>query len=162
MKSSNTKEKHMTDRAFSRLMLTSVIGIVVCIACLCSSSWAWFTESVPNTGNSIATAGDCLLSYTVTNELGEEVAGLDTGALLEAGSYRVTLSLEPDTASGYCIITAGGVEYYTDYILRHTSAGAEQISFDLELLSEQTVTFTARWGVFSRASSVSGGKLVIP
>ena len=44
MKKQNNEK--LSDKAFARLALTSILGILVCIICLCSTTYAWFTGSV--------------------------------------------------------------------------------------------------------------------
>ena len=55
----------LSDKAFARLFLTSILGILVCIICLCSTTYAWFTGSVQVDSNKIQTADACLLSVSV-------------------------------------------------------------------------------------------------
>ena len=43
MKKQNNEK--LSDKAFARLALTSILGILVCIICLCSTTYAWFTGS---------------------------------------------------------------------------------------------------------------------
>ena len=62
MEKQNTEK--LSDKAFARLALTSILGILVCIICLCSTTYAWFTGSVPNDNNKIQTADACLLSVS--------------------------------------------------------------------------------------------------
>ncbi len=38
--------RKLSDKVFARLALTSILGILVCIICLCSTTYAWFTGSV--------------------------------------------------------------------------------------------------------------------
>ena len=142
-------------------MLTSILGIIVCIVCLCSTTFAWFTDVVPSNGNEIIISDECLVTVRLSQN-GEIINGIEDGVELEAGEYEVTISLPPNTASGYCLIDAGGVTYYTDYILRHTDEGDREISFDLTVNTAQSVTFTTRWGIYRRESSVVDGKLMIP
>ena len=55
----------LSDKAFARLFLTSILGILVCIICLCSTTYAWFTGSVQVDSNKIQTADACLISVSV-------------------------------------------------------------------------------------------------
>ena len=55
MDKQNKNTDKLTDKAFSRMMLTSVLGILVCLVCLCSTTWAWFTADVSNNSNTIGT-----------------------------------------------------------------------------------------------------------
>lgn len=154
------KEEKITDKAFSRLLVTSVLGILVCIACLCSTTWAWFTGSAGSTENEIKTASECLLTVTVTDS-GETLADVENGVSLEEGvTYTVTLALPADSASGYCLIETAKRSYYTEYIARHES-GVETRTFTLTVEETQRVTFTTRWGIYSCDCDVVGGTLHI-
>ncbi len=142
------KEK-LSDKAFVRLILTSILGILVCVICLCSTTYAWFTGSVPNDSNKIQAADACLLSVSVykdDTELEIEENGLE---LEKDGIYTVTLTLPKNSASGYCVINASGKSYYTEYIVRHEDDQAKTYSFTLRVANTQRVTFTVRWGIYS-------------
>ena len=95
----NTDEKKLTGKAFSHAIISSIVGIVVCLICLCSSTWAWFTDSVEFAGGSINT-GECLLEIDVTNEIGEEMQDVENGITLNANeTYTVTLTLPKGSTS---------------------------------------------------------------
>ena len=167
MKKLNTTEK-LTDKAFSRLVITSVLGILVCIVCLCSTTFAWFADSAPSNGNSMKTADSCGLTVTVTDAGGNVIDNIENGVELDEGVYTVTISLPPDTASGYCVITTGlesdtDIVYYTDYIARHNESEAKTLSFSLVVATTKTVTFTPRWGIYTQQSRVvkDGGAILI-
>ncbi len=163
MDEQNKKPDPLTDKAFSRLALMSILGILICIVCLCSTTWAWFTDSIPSKGNSIKVADECLLSVTVTDENGTALEDLEAGVQLEQGkTYIVTLSLPRDSASGYCLIKASGQSYYTDYIVRHENDEAQTVSFALTVAESQTVEFEPRWGIYAKESDVIDGQLSIP
>lgn len=132
-KEKKTTDK-LTDKAFSRLLFTSVLGIVICLVCLCSATWAWFSDSIPSDNNNIQSASECLLDVSV---------------------YK-------DSSSGYCIITAGGVSYKTDYIAHHKNELPETLSFTLTVAKEQKVFFKTHWGIYSDESDVKNGSLLLP
>ena len=152
----------MADKAFYRLIFTSFLAIFVCIICLCSSTFAWFYDSAPSTGNTLQAMGDCLLEIRV-EQSGEPLSGIESGVELEQGkTYRVTLSLPQDSASGYCVIVAETGEFYTPYIAHHDNAIAETVSFELIVGTTQTVRFESRWGIYSRDCDVVDETLNIP
>lgn len=155
----------LTDKAFIRLTLTSILAILVCLACICGASWAWFTETVPSSNNVIKGAGNCLLSVSVKEnqaELGPiEVFEEKTFDNLH-GEYLVTLTLPAGDASGYLVVIVGEQQYYTQYIYRHNEQTPKMISFTLKVEQEKSVTFAPRWGIYSGASDViDGGILTI-
>ena len=74
MKKQNNEK--LSDKAFARLALTSILGILVCIICLCSTTYAWFTGSVQVDNNTFKAADACLLSVSVYKD-GAEKAIID-------------------------------------------------------------------------------------
>ena len=107
--SSEKKNNKLTDKSFLRLFVTSLLAIAICIICLCSSTWAWFTQSITGGGNEIKAADTCLISISIVDENGVELTDLENGIDLVAGMrYTVTISLPKDSASGYYIIQTLG------------------------------------------------------
>ena len=159
----NTDEKKLTDKAFSHAIISSIVGIVVCLICLCSSTWAWFTDSVEIAGGTIK-AGECLLEIDVTNEIGEEMQDVENGITLNANeTYTVTLTLPKDSTSGYCKIVTDMKSYYSDYILYHDSDTPVVVTFRVQAESTQQVKFVKCWGVYSCTTDVTVGEtLVLP
>ena len=165
MKQTSEKLNKVDDKAFSRLVFTSVLAILCCMACICSATWAWFTTSIPSENNSIKSARECLIQITVEKD-GAIVGTANIGnnvVLNESGTYTVTLSLEKDSASGYAIITSGTDNYYTEYIKAHNDDTAQTKTFELVIPdgADMPVTIVARWGVFSCETDVVGGKINI-
>ena len=156
----DNKDEKITDKAFSRLIITSFLGILVCIACLCSTTWAWFTGAAENDNNEIKTAETCLLTVTVTDS-DVALSDIEGGVVLEKNvTYTVTLSLPSGSASGYCLIKTDDRSYYTEYIARHEGE-TETRSFRLTVEESQTVAFVSRWGIYSGACDVVDGALRI-
>ena len=163
MEQQNKEKVTINDKAFTRLMITSLIGFLVCVACLCSTTWAWFSDNAPSHGNEIKMADKFLLTVSVAGE-GEPLEGIENGVALSAGvEYTVTLTLPAESASGYCILTAGGTQYYTDYLTAHESATPKVTSFTLKVNSDQTVVFTKHWGIYHlQECAVRNGVLELP
>lgn len=157
MEKQNTEK--LSDKAFARLVATSVIGILVCLICLCGTTFAWFTGSISSGNNEIKTA-ECKLTVSVYKD-GAEKAIIDTenAATLECeeGTYAVTLTLPKESASGYLVLTVGGQEYYSDY-LQGNNENDGALTFTLNVEAANSVTFTARWGIYSGECHVSNGE----
>lgn len=163
MKRHNRKFDGTANKAFLRLVIVSAATILACVICLCSTTFAWFSDNVPSVGNSIMAAEECLLTVTVTKDGGTVLDNIENGVELEAGvPYTVKLSLPSGSSSGYCMINAGGTEYYTDYIARHDDAEPQTVTFILTVGSTQVVTFRTHWGIYSRDSDVVNGEITIP
>ena len=157
MAEQNKKIEKLTDKAFSRLVWTSIIGILICIACLCSSTYAWFTAETQSGGNEIKAATECLLTVTVVRESdGAVLENIEEGVVLDEDDlYTVTMTLPENSASGYFTITTeDGQVYYSDYIARHTDGQPRVIEFILNAETTQKVVFTKRWGIYAGDSNV--------
>ena len=157
-------ENNKSDKAFNRLVFTSVLSIVLCLFLLCSTTYAWFTDDVTHSGNELKTAEECLLTVTVKNTLtGEVLEDIGIGVTLMANvPYEVTISLPKDSASGYCIIAVGANQYFSDYLTRHADASPKTLTFTV--LCEDTfsdVTFNPHWGIYSRQGDIVDGVLTV-
>ena len=86
----------------------------MCLALLCSVTYAWFSSEITSDTNSIV-SGSFALSMQVTDSLGNEIPLVAenpmrpserTAFLPASGIYTVTLRLdESSDAKGYCIVT---------------------------------------------------------
>ena len=145
----NTNEK-LTDKAFSRLMLTSILGILVCIVCLCSCTWAWYNTNVSASENKLG-SGVFALDVTVTDssatpiETYDQING-DTLCLISApGTYTVTLEMTENSTveKGFCVITVAGVSYSTATIKKIAES---PFTFTIDATSAISITFSDAWG----------------
>ena len=157
------QNKHkLSDKAFVRLVVTSVLGILVCIICLCSSTFAWFSASVPSTDNKIKTSDYTELSVSIikhNKQEGKEDVTFVTVATVNnnnnnngqtitcEGTYTITLTLRAGSSAGYLVLSVGDNKYYTDYLPR--SSVNQQLDFTLEVTGSKEVTFTVHWGIYS-------------
>ena len=151
----------ITDQAFSRFLATSVAIILLYMAGLCSTTYAWFIQSIESTENviSIATASDIVASVTNT-ESGETIATVKVGDSVKLadmqGEYTVLLSLPKGSSSGYLIVTVGETTYYSDSLKKNDSAD-QSLSFTLAVNEATDVKFTARWGIYSAEPHIKYG-----
>lgn len=58
--------KKVTEKVFGRVLISSVCSILLCMVCLISTTWAWFTISIDNMGNEIQ-IGKPEIKFTVDN-----------------------------------------------------------------------------------------------
>ena len=167
--------KNSADKTFNRLFGTSVLALLLCVVCLCSTTYAWFTATISHGGNEIVTASSCLLTVTVDG--GEDSITVDgastntveiteddgaTALALRGGDYTVTLSLPKDSPSGYLLLTAHGVDYRSPFISRHEENTPKVVTFNLSVTGDTNVEMLVRWGIYSLDASVeNGGTLII-
>ena len=155
----------LTDKAFFRLIITSVLAIVFCLFCLCSTTWAWFNESENSASNSIRSA-NCTLSITVAKDANNKIdIGFEDGEKivdLEAGvEYTVTLSIPQDSASGYCIISLNGVDMYSQSVSNNGAPYERTLSFTVVADADTKVTFAPSWGIYSGDTVIQDGETVL-
>lgn len=156
MKKENTDK--LTDKAFLRLIITSFLAIILCLVCLCSTTWAWFADDVTSTKNPLK-SGRCLLTITVAdNGTVVKDANTETVTLQQGITYSVTLSLPKDSASGYCIIQTDTNKYYSEYLTTHTNEEPKVLSFFVTVQEEKEVSFKTRWGIHTEVYKVLEGE----
>ena len=110
-----SKQDKLTDKAFTQSIAVSVISILVSVVALCSVTWAWFSEGVTSSSNTIKT-GNCTVTVSVMNEETEIDPNTDTTGIytFEAGkSYQIKISSTGSVESSYCKLVIDGNEYYT-------------------------------------------------
>ena len=97
----------ITEAHLTRVLVSSICSILLCMSCLVSTTWAWFAVSVENTGN-VITVGTYAINTTVTNLAdGSEIqptALYQHAYYLPEGEYAVKIALQEDSVSGYCEI----------------------------------------------------------
>ena len=165
MEKQNKKTDKLTDKAFSRLVITSVIGILVCIACLCSTTFAWFTGATSSSKNTVV-SGQFDLARPDVQFVGEDASssfaieatqneGIWSCELTSAGTYTITLTATDDsTVKGHCVVVIGdGDPINTDAIIVAEVAERDQIpqsnpfTFTITVDAPTTLTLQPRWGV---------------
>ena len=176
----------LTDKAFMRLIVTSFAAIILCLACLGSTTWALFSDVFPSEKNEIRSAEKCLLTVSIASaenggastastdstETGDETVILDKvneGKSLDlaSGTYTVTMTLPKSSASGYLVISCGEQKYYTDFLERHENDVPSTLTFTLKVdagdpvapATEATlaIEFVPRWGIYAGDTHVKNG-----
>ena len=161
--------KKITDKAFTRFVATSVFGILVCIACLCSSTFAWFTTTQDSSQNTITSGTfDHEIKIEITSAGSGETIAVTDGAVqsctLDRGkSYVVTLTpTDTTTVKGYCVITIDGMEYHTGTYGAVSEGSLEVLTFTLTLPAGNVpaeVIFKPHWGIAAEKHVQNGETL---
>ncbi len=146
--SSHTQEK-ITEKMFTQSLAVSIFGILLCMAALCSATWAWFNAGVSSDGNSIqSTYCDVLIS--VAND-GAEVEPIGGRYFLNKDTvYEVKLTASGTAKTAYCILNINGSAYYTEQI--STKSEHDPLTFKLCFTSDTQVEIIKRWGTSSKVT----------
>lgn len=97
--------------SLTALLMPSLLGVAICLACLCSLTWAWFTAT-QNSGvqpiQSATATVTASLNGTVLGELPIEEGMTGTGTL--------TLHMDGSAQYAYVLIKVGGTKCRTGYL----------------------------------------------
>lgn len=144
-------EEKSTDKAFMQMVMPSVLGIVLCMICLCSATWAWFGTSMNN--ESVIQAGSYEATMKVTYVDGESnIKSLDGNILLPGVEYTVEVKAYP-SITGYLAVKIGNdVILYSKGPFNTSESGSRTITFTVFIapeLDSRMITVDAFWGVRS-------------
>ena len=140
------KDEKITEKAFSQSLIISVVSILLCLVALCSVTWAWFSEDVTSSSNTIKT-GNCTVTVSVMNETTEIPLNATGTYTFEAGkSYKIIITSTGSVTSSYCKLVIGGQDFYTEQV--STSEPNNTISFTLAFDAPTEVEIITRWGTY--------------
>lgn len=132
------------------LLLPSILSIFICLICLCSATWAWFTTNI-NIENATIKAANYGVDVEVKlEEIVEPVKTLEY--LLNTGTYTVTLTSNGNATTGYNKIKIDDKELYTEQLYTNSKDGKKQkITFTIVIEDEEehNVSFIPVWGTYS-------------
>ena len=152
------KYEKVSDKSFSRILLSSIFGAFICVFCLAGLTWAWFTSSVSSNANTISAAKfDVVITVKHSNNT-EVTPNIDGSYSLENGTYSVTVKATGDASTGYCKIVLNGQVYHSIQLFPAGGEGKPQtVSFTVNVSSTCTLTITPQWGSYTGNKSVSEG-----
>jgi len=130
----------VTEKHLYRVLISSICCIVLCMVCLVSTTWAWYTTTIVSEGNVIEIG---TFRVDVTVDPAVEASTNSDGYVLAPGAYKITIQNTGDT-DGYCIVQLGDERYETDTIGKDTA-----VSFSVTVynsLESVTVMVFPKWG----------------
>lgn len=88
--------KKVTEKAFSKVLLSSICSILLCMACLMGTTWAWFRADLENQYNEIQIA-NVNSSVTVKKSGESDSEAISNGCCtLNKGTYTVSIQVTSD------------------------------------------------------------------
>ena len=171
------RNQAVSNKTFNRIMLSSLLGILLCGICLASLTWAWFSDSETGTANAVK-AARFEAEITVLEEgterplipsaatVREEISGASAEKevsylkyQLTAGkTYRVTVTAtdrsDADLYGGYCKIKCGAGDtlqaYFTVQFYPQSSGKTNSVSFTvLASDTQNTLLLLPQWGTYA-------------
>ncbi len=155
------KYEKVSEKAFLRIMLSSIFGILICGICLAGLTWAWFTGSVSSTANTITAA-----KFTVDISVIEEVTDTQLTPTEENGAYiyalntdkeyTVTVKASGSATTGYCTVKLGSDTYHTIQLYYAGGEGKPQsVDFTVNASDGSPLVITPQWGTFGTTAGES-------
>lgn len=145
-------EEKLTEKAFSRMMMVSILGLFLTLVSLCSVTWAWFMTDASSSNNTLRTATTNIVLSVTSGETpvtpsGENLSGGPIYTFEKDTPYTISLKIgETDTAHAYCAVIINGYTYYSK--LLYASAGISELQFTLQFSTTQNgVEILPRWGI---------------
>ena len=149
-----SQQEKICEKAMLVRAAASVLIIVICLAVMGTSAYAYFTCNVTSNSN-VLKAATFEVQVKVTDQNGADlpVSGRNELAVsLKAGeTYTVEIERVGDAKTGFVIIKAEGCNmvYYTCQLGKGTEGNISDITFTLMPTFDTTVTFDRSWGTSS-------------
>ena len=167
------KHGKVSDKEFTRIMISSVLGIMLCVICLAGLTWAWFSGSVSSAANNITAASfniqidvkvkdtEKTVPHTVEN-------GIYSFSLENNKAYDVKITADGTATTGYCEVLFGENVYHTIQIFNisdESNSGSilstdrpQEINFTVDATeSTLLLKIVPQWGSYAIAE---GEKLI--
>lgn len=110
------KREHPQEKkpaSLTALLMPSLLGVAICLVCLCSLTWAWFTATQNSGVQPIQSATATVTAKLGATDLGELKVGEPCSL---NGTGTLTLHMEGSAQYAYVLIKVGGTEYRTGYL----------------------------------------------
>lgn len=155
----------VTEKVFGRVLLSSICSILLCMACLAGTTWAWFTVSIENRGNEIQIAtveANVTMQDAANNVVATNTSGKYT---LVAGTYTAQINLSNNATEPkspvYVLISVSQGEETAYYYVTFENGGKDATQAFQVGANSATVNFSVLWVKPVSATAVSGEAIVI-
>lgn len=132
------------------ILAPSVFGILLCLICLCGTSWAWFQISRSSNVTPIQTAD---YAVKIWWDRQPESLPLDGKSIYKVQltantTYQIKIQGVGTAKTGFCKISFEGKEYITDQI-----DSGKEISFTVNASKASELQITTQWGTCAEQSA---------
>ena len=154
------------DSIILKHLFSTVTIVLVCLAAISLSAYAFFSHSVTSGFNTIQASN---FSTTVTIKASDNTIitqGKIQKHTFAPGIYSVTITRDSGAnGTGFCMVRIGEKStYYTQQLGRDLNAPGQErteITFALDVKATTTVAFESRWGTTSYYSSTAESEFYI-
>ena len=150
------KYEKVSEKAFLRIMLSSIFGILICGICLAGLTWAWFTSSISSAANTITAADFSVGVEFKQNESVIEPVIENESYKLNSGTYTVTVTASGSATTGYCTVklelSEDNIKAY--HTIQLYPAGGEEkpqaVEFTVNAQQDLVLTIIPQWATFAK------------
>ena len=137
----------VTEKHLYRVLISSICCIVLCMVCLVSTTWAWYTTTIVSEGNVIE-IGDFQVKVEIDPAVSTALDSNSGFVFNTVGDYTVTITNEGST-SGYCGVSFDG--YFDGYeeFKTVTIGSGKSVSFEVKVNGtavDLRMDITNHWG----------------
>lgn len=150
---SASTDKKITEAYFQKVLISSVLGILLCMVCLVSTTWALFSTEIVSENNAITMGSFTATTIVEPNAPATFSGDVSTFPLAGPGSYMFTIKPADGSTKGYCKISALYEDGTTAHLfVTETLSLAENqvnsVMFTVTLNDESPVSIviTSFWG----------------
>ena len=159
MEQSNNEK--LTDKAFMRTFICSVLTILVCMVAIVSTSFAFFTDSLDSEKNVIKTATYSVAVHSADAENNELTPNENGKYSCEANkTYTVTLTATGEASKGYAVvfveITGKNSDIYYSSVLKH----GDTVSFNITRTENFDFYVRGIWGEYDGSDYFNDGDTI--
>ncbi len=146
-------DSKITDKAMLGRVISAVVVVLVCVAVMSITAFAYFTSDASSSVMPI-TSASFDIDVTIKNSSGTvvEVKSVSAfnyeAALVSNETYTITIAHRGTGSTGYCVVNFDGTDRFTDQLF-FNGGQPTSISFTLTLAEATKVTFKANWGTSS-------------
>lgn len=156
---SRHNEKEERKDSVMMLFLPSILGVCICLVCICGMTWAWYSASVQMPAQKMTTAN---YEVRVASVMGEDAVALSAsgGYRLEQGKeYTIVLQADGSVrkCGGYCLIEN---EKKTEIYYTQTFKPKENIRIKLTPKESGLYSFTGVWGSLPTTISMESDQVL--
>jgi len=156
--------QRVTEKHLRRVLISSICSILLCMTCLVSTTWAWFTVRIENAGNVIQIA-TVSANVSITDHENNAVdKSSENQYELQAGTYAIEVKAENDSTEWkrpvYVLMSAMGSEKTDYYYFTFLPNSAEAQKIELSCIDPVTVSFSVSWVEPASAISVENETVI--
>ena len=151
--------ERVTEKHLRRVLASSVAGILLCMTCLVSTTWAWFTVSVTSENNEIH-IGSLSIRLCVTDKAGTEIAPDGGTYTLPEGENTLLLNNEGSCRGYGQIFLTDNTGTETLLITPTVPVGGETAISVTVQGGEASMTAAFHWGDAPEGGNITGGLTV--